>query len=243
MRITNPLITAIIAAAVLLPIATSQAFEVQPMRYILAPSGSDAQETVRVRNPTRNPLPLEITVRERSADEHGNPRERSGEDDFLVFPPQAEIQPGETQNFRVQYIGPPDLEQSKSYTVAITQLPVERPGGSTGVQVIFDVGTAAHVVPPGAESDLVVAGTSVSDADDSVLTARLENRGNLFALLIDYRLELAGPNGETRSFEDEEEIEAIIGNPAIYPETTRYLRIPIEEDWERNAELQLTAIE
>ena len=64
---------------------------------------------------------------------HLNPQKCSHKMGFLVVPPQALMPPGATQNFRIQWVGEPQLCESQSY-----MLPVELPANVTQVQASLD---------------------------------------------------------------------------------------------------------
>src|SRR3546814_13905099 len=49
--------------------------------------------------------------------------------DLVVFPAQAVIQHGQSQVFRVQYVGDAELDKSRHYYVTVAQLPVQLPQG------------------------------------------------------------------------------------------------------------------
>ena len=62
---------------------------------------------------------------------------------------QAMIQPGQTQTFRVQYVGDPDLARSKHYYVTVAQLPVQMPQGQSAIQILYNFQVLVSVSPSG----------------------------------------------------------------------------------------------
>ena len=155
---------------------------VQPMVYELAPSGSDATQSLRIENSKSTPVTLEFVASKIILDENGRETNESAEDDFLIFPPQALIQPGKTQLVRVKYVGNPDLEQSKAYRISVKQLPVTLDkSGSTGVAMLVNFNTLANVVPKSAKPSLAI--TDISAADNGMWSITVENTGDRYARL------------------------------------------------------------
>src|SRR5690606_15269789 len=66
-------------------------------------------------------------------------------EDIMAFPPQAIIPPGETQVFRLQYIGDPGSERSKHYYAEVAQLPVELPEGQSAIQILYNFQVMVNV--------------------------------------------------------------------------------------------------
>ena len=89
----------------------ADAMTVQPVVIDLQTSGRQMTQVVTVENTFANPLPVELRVEELTFDENGVHSSGTQSDDLLVFPPQALIQPGQTQTFRIQYVGDPALRR------------------------------------------------------------------------------------------------------------------------------------
>src|SRR3546814_3225739 len=81
--------------------------------------------------------------------------------DLVVFPAQAVIQPGQSQVFRVQYVGDAELDKSRHYYVTVAQLPVQLPQGETGIQVLYNIQVVASVQPRDGKPDLKITGTKI----------------------------------------------------------------------------------
>jgi len=90
----------------LILITSAQAMSVSPMSLRLNPNSS-ASDTVVVRNTTSERIAIEVFVERRNFDQDGAQSLERTEDDILVFPPLANIAPGASQAFRVQFIGDP----------------------------------------------------------------------------------------------------------------------------------------
>ena len=193
----------------------SSAFEVSPMRAELAPTGSGASTVITVRNTLAEPLAIEVYATDRIVAENGEQSFEPNDDDFLLFPPQAFIQPGASQAFRVQYIGEPALNASRSYVVNVSQVPIKQVEGA-GVQVVYRFGAAIYVNPKGASSALSIEETSASNGSVAV---KIRNEGNRVAFLSNDRLVLSTPSGTTTL--EGNELRTRVANPILPPLSTR----------------------
>lgn len=206
------------------------AFRVAPMVYELAPSGSGTSQVIRVENTDDRPITLEITVARRSIGPDGTEQRTPAEDDFVVFPPQTVLQPGDTQAFRLQYIGPQTITESVTYAVTVAQLPIEiRETNFQGIQVVYNFTTTAHVVPPGAAPGLTVV-NAVAGPGPGQVTVNLRNDGTKQAYMTPLVWVLRNGRGEEIAFRDNDLIE-IIGISFIQPGRTRALVFPVPTDF------------
>ncbi|MBB4613419.1 fimbria/pilus periplasmic chaperone [Novosphingobium taihuense] len=170
--------------------AAVQAYQVSPMIYDLKPAGAGAATIIRVRNDGEKPLTIELEVEKRSFDENAVESRTPADDDFVVFPLQAVVQPGKVQAVRVQYVGKADLKQSETYLVTVKQVPVALPDQKeSGVQMVFNFSTMASIVPEGAKPEVELV-SSVRDAKG--LELRLRNSGSRYANLVSSKVMIGG---------------------------------------------------
>ena len=207
-------------------VSDADAFRVAPMVYELAPSGSAASKVVRVENTSDQALTIEVTVARRHIAQDGSEQRVSAEDDFVVFPPQTVIPPGNTQALRLQYIGDPAITQSRTYAITVAQLPIEiRETEFQGIQVVYNFTTTAHVVPPGAQPGLTILET-VPGPGANQATVRLTNNGNKQAYMVPLIWTLSNTRGEQVEFRDNDLIE-IIGISFVQPGQNRDVVFPV----------------
>ena len=135
----------------LLP-SSAFAFEVSPLYIEMQPSGTNATTAMSVNNTTGQTLPLETEVIERIITTTGKETRTVDEDSFLIFPPQANIEVGKRQIFRVQWLGEPNLKTSRSFYIMFKQVPVKVTQEKTGIQFLTNIGASLHVVPSAAKS-------------------------------------------------------------------------------------------
>lgn len=217
-----------LASSLLLAVAGSaNAMSVSPVTLDLSVAGKN-REQITVYNDGATPLPVEIVISRIELDEAGETSAKPAGDEFLVFPPQALLAPGATQNFRLQWVGAPQIERSQSYVFSVNQVPVRMPKGSSGVQVVFNFATIVNVAPPAGRSglDLVSAGVG-KDADGKLRPAvTVKNPGNIHAKLTDATIKLSGGTWSETLRPDK--LRQVIGVGLVQPGKTRRFLLPLD---------------
>ena len=158
----------IMAAVVTLSSISAAAMTVQPVVLNLSPAGRAMAQVVTVTNTFTYPLAVELRAEELVVDADGIRSIGTESSDLLVFPPQALIQPGQTQSFRIQYVGEPDLAQSKHYYVTVAQLPVELPQGQSAVQILYNFQVLVSIAPQGVTPSITVQTAAIDRGDDGI---------------------------------------------------------------------------
>jgi len=213
----------ITAFIIFLDISAAHAFRVTPMIADLRPSGGDATTTVRIENTGPKDLPIEVIVERRVIKEDGSETRAPADDDFLVFPPQAVIPPGKTQALRIQYIGDPNIQNSRGYLVTVAQVPVSFEEEQSGIQFAFQFGVSINVVPEQAQPDVQIMSYTPAEGGISLL---LKNEGTAYTRLSYGKWTFTAPSGQTHVLEGEALKEAI-QQPLIQPQTTRNIILPV----------------
>ena len=173
------LLSTLILLAKLL-IANAHAFELSPTVSVITLPQDAGGITLYLKNPREKPLPVELNMVERTVHEDGAEDYKPADALFLVFPPQAVINPGETQAFRVQWLGDAPAE-SRSFTLFAKEIPVDlTASGSPQVQTVFKMGASIHVTPAAAKPDISLTHSQVTGKD---LQITLKNSGNRFIYL------------------------------------------------------------
>ncbi len=147
--------------AALVPAQAATAMTVQPVVIDLQTAGRGMSQVVTVENTFANPLPVEITIQELDLTTDGVKPTGRDPGDLLVFPPQALIEPGQTQTFRVQFVGDAELAKSKHYYITVAQLPVKLPEGQSAIQILYNFQVLVSVAPGGAKPQLTVQGAEI----------------------------------------------------------------------------------
>ena len=188
MQNSPPTLCAMVLSLVLAGIAAAspaRAMSVSPIHIEMTSVGQTGHSQVIVTNTSNTPLPIDTAMKRLELDENGNTKTVPAGDEFLVFPPQAMIPPGGTQVLRIQWVGEPNLAQSQSYMLTVTQIPVKLPKTQSGVQVVMSFGIIVNVAPPQGQSNLklVSTGIAIDKAGKRHPTITVEDSSNVHAVL------------------------------------------------------------
>lgn len=155
-------VTAAIASAALLGISTAvYAMTVQPVVIDLTTSGRGMSQVVTVENAFEKPLPVELRIETLELTAEGVKPSGRDSGELAVFPPQAMIQPGQRQNFRVQYVGDPALARSKHFFVTVAQLPVQTSDTQSNIQLLYNFQVLVSVSPDGVKPALKIESAAI----------------------------------------------------------------------------------
>lgn len=220
-------------SAVALPMQVS-AMTVQPVVIDLQTAGRDMSKIITVENTFASPLPVELTIQELKLTEDGVQLTGKDPGDLLVFPPQALIQPGQTQTFRVQYVGDPALAASKHYYITVAQLPVKLPEGKSAIQILYNFQVLISVSPSGAKPALSITSAQVGKnaAGKPVPVVTVTNASAAHGYLSSGRLRIvekdsSGKEVFRKTFSGPE-IQQTIGFGLIGSNQTRRISVPVE---------------
>lgn len=213
----------LIPAVLVLALAgIAHAYQVSPMIYDMKPTGPGASAVIRVNNTNSAPITIEMVAEKRLFDEAGKESREPADKDFVLFPPQAIVQPGSTQAVRIQYVGEQKLDKSSTYTVTVKQVPVQLPNdGKSGVQFVFNFSTVANIIPDGAKASIETVSLAPSGKS---LKLTLHNAGNKYANLALSNLELSG--GSYKIVVKDDAWRKSLGTSWILPGGTRIIEIP-----------------
>lgn len=142
------------------------AYEVTPMSLVLDETGRNSTGTFRIRNTNQMPLTLELSAVRRILEDGYYDVVEPADEDFLLMPPQAYIEPGQFQIFRVRYMGEEQLSQSIGYRVVFRQLPVDLSHiEGDRVQFLMNVHAPVYVSPVGVAPalDLQISFAEIED--------------------------------------------------------------------------------
>jgi P pilus assembly chaperone PapD len=225
-------LTALLACIfVLQPVA---AMTVQPVIVDLKPTGRDMSQVVTVQNTSATALPIEIRVEELSVDDAGVHATGHDSGDLLVFPPQAVIEPGQSQAFRIQWVGDPALAKSKHYYVTVAQLPVKLPQGQSSIQILYNFQVLVSVSPANAKPQLKIVSASIGKnaSGKPVPVIRVSNESAAHGYLSHGRLQIVQQDASGHEIFSKTmagpEIQQIVGFGLIAAGQTRQITIPVE---------------
>jgi fimbrial chaperone protein len=219
--------TTIIFAAVFLS-WDAKAMSVEPLVIDVTTSGMAATQSFKVANDGTVTMPVEVNVFHLEIGPKGELHYEPAEDDFLIYPPQANIPKGGAQIFRVQWIGDPEIKSSRNYRFAVSQVPVQLPQDTSGIQINLSFGVIVSVSPPQAKAAVVVTGATLANGADGkrMATLKVKNPGNKHAYLRNAMISLSG-NGWSAKLTPFE-VEQKVGLGIVQPGKERRFLIPVE---------------
>ena len=222
------------------------AMSVTPIVLDMEAAGQKSRAQLRVANTGVGDIPVAITVNEVVLNEEGTPEYTIADDDFVIFPFQAIIPAGGTQVFRLQYVGDPDLEKSKSYIFSVVQQPVDLPEGVSGIQILYNFEVVGSVAPLGGKADLTYLASDFmtreekrrdEDGNDLVeqkrrVTLEVENPTNTHAYLSGSILEFTARNDDGSVAWKEtyrpQDLAQTVGIGLVQPEMKRRFILPFD---------------
>lgn len=224
LRVARRIAAQFLAVCVIVGAAASAwAYEVQPMRVFLDLGAGQNSSVVTLRNIREDRLPVEIRAYKRTVAPDGTQTLDEADDDFIIFPPQVLVEPGESQAIRFQYVGNPDLEESAAYVIQIEEVAAV-PEGFTGVVFAYNFGVAVYLRAPGAEEEL---GVTQASAEDGTLRFTVTNSGADYAFLMEKTLVIEA-DGARRTLSGAE-LADLVRNPIIPPNSERRFELEIED--------------
>ncbi len=201
---------------------------VEPLVLDVSSLGKDSTQSFRVTNDGSGNLPVEIRVARLDIEPDGTLRYEPAEEDFLIYPPQANIQEGAAQIFRVQWLGSPEINESHTYRLSVSQVPVKQPDSIAGIQITMNFGVIVSVSPPGGNAAIVVMNANRVQADDGKVAAALlvKNPGNKHAYLRDAEIILSAGSWSQKLTPFE--VGQKVGLGIIQPGKERRFIMPVE---------------
>lgn len=206
----------------------ASAMTVTPVHIEMTSTGNRNRAQVTVVNNSNAPLPIEAVLMSAILDENGLPTTSKAGEDFLIMPPQALIPPGATQNFRIQWLGNPLIEASRSYLLYFSQVPVKQPRSKIAVQLVMSIGVLINVAPARGSPVLEVVSSSfakgVSGRRQPTITVL--NRSNVHAQLRQTTIRLT--DGKWSIAMQPGMVEQRIGIGLVQPGRRRKFVLPID---------------
>jgi len=204
------------------------ATSVSPIQLELTAAGPSSRAQVKVTNSNQAPLALEASLKRMELDENGRQSLSEAGADFLIFPPQAVVAPGVTQVFRVEWVGAPDLPESQSFLLSLSQIPLKNAKGQSTVQVIMSMGVLVNVAPFKGAPQIKLIGTDVEVEKSGKRRAAItvENPSRVHALLRDATIRLS--NGSWSQTLSPVDFGQLVGAGLLQPGKRRRFTLPID---------------
>ena len=221
--------------AIALPVAAT-ATTVTPVVLDLQTTGRGVVSSISVTNNAAGPMTMEIvTVALKPTATGFEPIEGlSADEDLLVSPPSVLIPAGKTQTFRVQWIGDPDLAQSKHYYVGVNQLPVKLPEGQSAVQVVYNFNVLVSVSATSQKPQLTIRSVAPATADGKpVASVTVQNSGPAHGYISQHKLKIvetsaAGAEVFSKTISGAE-FQSLVGYGLVASGQTRTVNVPLDK--------------
>jgi fimbrial chaperone protein len=180
--------------------APAQAFKLIPLSRIYSPTGSKATQSYEIENTTGEALAVELSTAKREMDLQGVDKLTPADTEFMIYPPQILLQPGESQTVRVTWLGNPNPETELAYRLIAEQLPIkllpkatndksEQLTASVKLQMRY-IGSI-YIRPAMSQPNVIIDKIeSKLDGNKPILEITLENQGSARANLKDGNLQV-----------------------------------------------------
>jgi fimbrial chaperone protein len=190
----------LLAASLWLP-AQALAYTVEPSVLTLGGSGGDSSAFLRLSNRAAQPVAIEIAINEFDRDLDGRGvMGRDADEDFIVYPAQVILMPGDETSVQVRWIGEVVSNVERAFALTTREVLIPRTaqepsdvseGARINVNVLTNYDVRIYVTPRGAKPNVTVEATSIRpQPEGSVLEVTLANRGTAHHPLRDLSLVL-----------------------------------------------------
>lgn len=187
----------------------SSAFKLEPISHVFAPSGPRATQSYEVRNTTNDLVAIEVSTAKREMDLQGKEMLTPAGDDFMIYPPQILLKPGESQTVRVTWLGDPQPDQELAYRLIAAQLPVDLDPkkddkdmqlANVKVKLAMRYEGSLYIRPTAATADVVIEQIMPKmDGDRKMLAITFHNQGTSRAILNEAQVRLTS-NSQSQTF-------------------------------------------
>lgn len=202
------------------PTLAGGSYQLSPSNISLTPSGSRSTASFQVTSTGVEPVAIEVQILERQMDINGVETRPDAEDEFMVYPPQILLQPGESQTVRVTWLGEPEMATEQAYRLITEQLPInlEReesaPNGiQVGITALYRYVASVYVTPREAASNVVLDATHEMRNGNDALVLSFDNQGTAHQLLNDLTLTLETDGNRVEL--ESEQLEGVSGENVL----------------------------
>lgn len=167
--------------------ALAEAFRLSPMVVNFSPMGNKMSQVLLLENQGSEKVPVQIEVFARSTDSKGE-EVRTKSDDFVVYPEQVVLLPGEKRNVRVTWSSELKGPEEQAYRIVASQLPIKfkeknslSQGKNINLNFLLQYVASAYVTPEGARP--LVKVKEVKKRDAKSVSLLLANEGTAHRVL------------------------------------------------------------
>jgi fimbrial chaperone protein len=223
-----------------------QAYTVEPGLLVLGSTGGDSSGYLRLANRSTRPTAVEIVVNEFGRDLDGRAMlGRRADDQFIIYPAQIVLMPGDEAGIQVRWIGEP-AGSERAFALTTKEVPIPRRDGETAdapsegaridINVLVNYDVRVYVKPRGARPRIAVESVNAQPRQSlpDLLEITLANRGNAHQSLREMSLVLTPlgtdgePSGQPQVRMSAQDVPGM--GPALLPGDRRRLLLPRPAD-------------
>ncbi len=197
------------------------AYQVQPMSAEIRPIGKQSQYSLRIDNTDSFPVSLEFIPWKVSQDQFGNNSLSPADNDLLVIPMSAVVQPGKSQTIMVRYLGEPSITQSQTYSIEVSQVSIAMEDvADSELGIAFNFKTMLNVIPEKSKAELV---TKSFEKQGDTWNIEVVNSGNRFAKITE--MEWVVSDGNHSVTLDRDNIKDFVVGKMVMPNASRIFTV------------------
>lgn len=206
----------------------AHALSVTPITIEMTSAGKGARAIITISNQTSEPTAIEPSFERIAIGQDGSvTRETVTGENFLLLPLQSLLQPGTSQTFRLQWVGPPDIPQSESYFITFNQLPVSGVAKKQGLVILTGFSVAVNVSPLHAVPVIDLVSTDVARTKGKAHPAITVQNPSACHALLKHATVTINADGTTFTLHGHN-IEETFGNGLLQPWSKRRFVLPID---------------
>lgn len=177
---------------------STYAFKLSPMTQQLVLNGEKRKAMFTITNDSEKPIAVQAEITKRLMDEYGKEENQAVEEEFLIFPDQLIIQPGERRAIQVTWLGKEKVVVEQPFRFVAEQLPVDmsqKKKKKSNIKILLKYRAAFYLTPVEASSKIMLA-------QDKVLVEKgsfelfLKNEGTKHEILKNFVLKVGSEKGE-----------------------------------------------
>jgi fimbrial chaperone protein len=182
----------------LFTLSSASAFKLSPMTQQLVLDGQNRKSLFTIINDGDKPIAVQSEVTKRIMDEYGKEENPSADDEFLVFPDQLIIKPGEKRAIQVTFLGKEVPQVEKAYRFIAEQLPIEiieKKKKKSNIKILLKYRAAFYLSPSEGKPSLSLKNKKAT-VNKGKIEITLKNNGTTHEILKDYVLKVKGEKRE-----------------------------------------------
>jgi len=175
----------------------AEAFTMEPMTALLAPSGPGSVVTFRISNDGQSRIAIRLRVLTRSTDTNGKEINLPADGLFTVYPGRVLVEPGSTAAVKVQWKGSANLAAEECFRFMAEEVPIDS-GKDSGanLRVLFRYVASLYVGTARFVPSLEAVVSRVNGTDGAArLAVAIANRGTRHVVANAVSIDLEYPDG------------------------------------------------